>query len=238
MDIEFETKDSVKLQKMLSKIAKTLAFLEQAEEKLQAREEAIQRHEELITEKLSESEKQVNKILSAITTFQEDLEENLNELGVARFKLVLKQGEEHVRAIQETTDAFKLQSEQTLETLDKTALQVNSSLSKAVSAFNIHEIRKLVDESCFQIKKASQSSLRQISLMSKWFYAKNIGFITSLILIISMVIGLYINDEWPWETHSKIAQERNLAQALITAWPNLNSTDQEKIARNASTKIK
>jgi hypothetical protein len=32
------------------------------------------------------------------------------------------------------------------------------------------------------------------------------------------------SDEWPWESHARVVRERNIGQAILDAWPNLNDT--------------
>lgn len=224
------------LQVLLNKIANALALLEQAEDKLEAREQLIREHEHYLEAKLKESEEQIESLQSSFHQFQESLEENLDELGLARLRLILKQGEEHVQSIQDSTAVFSEQAKEVFEKLDRTAVQASQQLSKALKSFNAYEIRKISDESCYQIQKASQSALRQISSLTKRAQWKIMGLSFSIALMVTMTMGLYLNDEWPWETHTKINQQRNLAQAVINSWPNLSVPDQQNIEHSLSQK--
>ena len=47
-----------------------------------------------------------------------------------------------------------------------------------------------------------------------------------------MITGLYLDDEWPWEAHSEVVQQRNLALSVEKTWPILSLADQQNILKN------
>ncbi len=83
-------------------------------------------------------------------------------------------------------------------------------------SFNVEDVRKIIEESCLQIQNVAQNAVRHVSMSARWIYWKKAAFVVAIVVMVTMMSGLYVNDEWPWEMHTKVVQERNLAQAVLT----------------------
>ena len=72
----------------------------------------------------------------------------------------------------------------------------------------------------------------KLRIKPKRFWLHNLSMIFTVTLLASMMMGLYLNDEWPWEYHNDVVQERQIANAVLQAWPNLSKRDRQLILKN------
>jgi len=218
----------------LHKVAEFIANFENAEEKLKRREQALE-------QRVVVSEQRINQQLMQIKTVLGDFEQIMTEAGAARWRISadksLKEGEEHLKNIRFATDEFVRKTEESYRKLDKASEYTVKGISKAIYSFRVDDFQKIANDSITEIKEACNESIRKVSAVIRWFHWRNIGLVLSITIVVTMISGLYVNDEWPWENHREVMQQRHLAEAVVVAWPHLSNADQQEILQSATKTI-
>lgn len=226
MTAQLDEMDVAKLRQVLNRMADFIALFETTEEKMRDREQTLQNN-------MTSCERFVNSQLEKVQTVIRDFQSIMTETGAARWRVAaegaLKEGKDHLKEIQKVTNEFLGQTRDTCERLDRATSYTVKSISQAVSTFDPEEIRQLTNESTAQIKQSCNSTLQRVTNIIRWFHWKNLGMVLTMTLIVTMVTGLYLNDEWPWETHYQVKQQRTLAKAVTVAWPELTASDKNNI---------
>lgn len=234
MNAQLDEKEVIQLRNVLHKMADFIALYEAAEEKLTSREKALEA-------KIKANERQISEQLTQIRSVLGDFQEIMTEAGAARWRTearnVLEAGKEHLENLQNNSEQFLKYTKQSCERLDKAAAFTVKNVSKAVDAFQIEDIRTLSDKNTNVVNKTCKTAINRMSEIAKWFHWKNLGMVLGITLIVTMINGLYINDEWPWQSHAKILEQRHLAQAVMSAWADLTPADRQHILHNVSNPL-
>jgi len=204
-------------------VAELIASYEIAMERLVSREKKIEENVEL-------SEHFLNEQLDKINALMADLREVMTEAGAARMRLsiqeALKMGNLQVQEIKRIGEETRTMMRDSCQRFERTSLSTIKNVNEAINAVNLDELKKFVENSYAQIKSHSADAISKISSIFRGFQWKNLIFALSLSLMTSVIIGLYLNAEWPWEIHQTIVKERTAGKAVMNAWPHLSKTDQ------------
>lgn len=226
--------DDSRFRLVMHKIAQFVASYELVEEKLRERERALEA-------RLLATEKRFGEQLSQIQTVLDDFQSIMTEAGAARWRIAaekaLKNGEDHVVSIRHATNEFVEKSKETFTRLDNVTEKSVKGLADAIQLFKADDFQNVANDSVKMMKNTCSVAVRKVSDIIRWFHWRNLGMVLSVTLIVTMITGLYLNDEWPWETHKEVMQQRNLAQAVISAWPHLDNTDQQEILNTVNKRI-
>lgn len=245
MNLNFGEGEPDRLKDSLRRMGEFIAYFEVAEERMaewkKDIEETVQQHQEIVNNQLAE-----------LRETAEDLRGIMSEAGVARWRIAaeetLKQGKEHLKLIQaasdnhvktitENNDTFKKLAHKSFDRLDRASAYTIKNISEAVSSFRITDFQRLTEQSCEIVEETSKSAIGRLRNSVKWFHWKNIGLAVAVAVFASMTIGLYLNDEMPWEIHKQVVAQRNAGQALINAWPTLSQAEQQRIIQYSKKAI-
>jgi hypothetical protein len=204
-------------------IAELIAAYEIAMARLNAREKNLDEHFEL-------SEKFLNEQIEKVNALMADLREVMTEAGAARMRLsmqeALKLGEAQLSTLKKlNTETESLMSDSCIR-FEKTSNSTVKNVNEAINAFKIDDFKNFVEQSYEQVKNNSIKTVDDVSKILRWFHWKNLSLALGLSLVVAVVIGLYINAEWPWEIHQSVVKERAAGKALMNAWPHLGKDDQ------------
>lgn len=192
-------------------------------------------HEKKMEECFTANERYINAQIDKINLVLADFKDLMTETGAARWRIsaenMLRQGKDHAKHLEEASLEIGKTLKESIDKFDRITGNTVKTVNEAVSSFRINDLKELVDKSAGHIKELSVSALERIYKVVKWFHWKNLIMALSLSLLIAIVMGLYINDEWPWEMHSSVVKQRSAGQALINAWPHLSHTDQAYIVQ-------
>ena len=108
---------------------------------------------------------------------------------------------------------------------EKTSLATIKNVHAAVTAFKIEDFNNFFESSYTQIKNNTLKITLNISSFLHKFHWKNLSLTLGISLVIAVIMGLYINAEWPWEIHQSVVKERVAGKALMNAWAHLKKTD-------------
>ncbi len=226
MNTQIDIHDLDTLNTNILKIAEFIALFESAEEKLKERENALE-------QRIVNNEHRLNEQLVKISSVFSEFQSVMTEVGAARWRIVaektLQQSEEHLKNIRYATDEFIRCSAESYERLNKATDYTVKGLSKTIHSFRMEDFQRVTTMSIETVSNACVISLDKIKNVISWFHWRNIALVFSITIVVTMITGLYINDEWPWQSHQKMMQQRQLALAVEAAWPQLSVLDQQEI---------
>jgi len=246
LNLDFGNGDPERISDLLRQMGEFVAYFEGAQNQMQEWRRSIETS--LVTHQ-AEVKQQVDEIHEAIHEFREL---TANEMGIARLRQtmrdVLAEGEAHVKVLQEVGDGqikelqtnneqIRRLAKKSFDRLDRASNFVVKNISESVSSFRIGEFKRLTDESRTAVEEISVSTIKRLRDMVKWFHWKNLALAGAITVIVTLTMGLYLNDEMPWEIHSKVVMQRNAGQALINAWPSLSQLEKQRIMEHAKKAI-
>jgi hypothetical protein len=205
-------------------IAELIASYEIAMDRLAAREKALEAQ-------FHSSENFLNEQLEKINTLMAELREIMTEAGAARWRLsaqeALKLGDTQLQSLHKLSEETRTMVRESCARFERTSSSTVKNVNEAVNSFNVEEFKNFVEYSYEKVKSASSVAVEKITDILRWFQWKNLLIALGLALVVAVAIGLYIDDEWPWEIHQKVVDQRKAGVALMNAWPHLNKNDQQ-----------
>lgn len=229
--------DLLKMRELLRHAGEFIAYFELAESKMIAWRQEIEQQAHNQQEMLSHQVSQLQNELS-------DLQEVLTQAGLARLRITaeqaLQQGESHLQLMQDTSQQVmeELQAQQRelnkmlqkhLQIIEQHTSQSINQVSFQLRDYDIHQFHRIADESCFRVEESSKNAVQQCSSLLKSFQKRVFGMTLITSLVAALAIGLYANNEWPWEMHQHARNEREAGRTLLKAWPNLSEPERNKI---------
>ncbi len=178
----------------------------------------------------------------------ENLRDVMTEAGVARWRIAaeesLKAGKQHIhtleniceqhqQAIQSYNDEFKKTAKTSFDRLDRASAYTIKNISEAISSFRISDFQRLTEQSCEIVAETSNSAIIRLKETVRWFHWKNLGLALAITLFASLTVGLYLNDEMPWDIHKHVVAQRNAGTALLNAWPSLSQSERQRILNHS-----
>lgn len=204
-------------------IAELIASYEIAMARLNAREKGLDEHFEL-------SEKFLNEQIEKVNALMADLREVMTEAGAARMRLsmqeALKLGDSQLSTLKKLNSETQSLMVDSCTRFEKTSNSTVKNVNEAINAFKIDDFKNFVEDSYEQVKNNSTKTVEDVSKILRLFHWKNLALALGLSLVVAVMIGLYINAEWPWEIHQSVVKERAAGKALMNAWPHLTKDDQ------------
>lgn len=190
--------------------------------RINMREKALEDQIEIYKNFLDEKTAKLKLILT-------ELKEILTEAGAARLKLsiqeAIKISESQLGSLKKLNAETKTIMAESCTRFEKSASATIKNVHAAITAFKIEDFNHFFESSYSQIKNNTQKLTLYITQFLKNFHWKNFSITLGISLIIAVIMGLYINAEWPWELHQSVVKERVAGKALMNAWAHLDKTD-------------
>jgi|GEM_PF-2668739 len=178
----------------------------------------------------------------------ESLKHFLTEHGVVRFSRaamdVLAKGEAHVKTLEDMSTLHVKQMEamnaefqkiakKSFDRLDRASTFTIKHISEAINSFRVEDFHQVAKECANRVEETCVRAIGKVNRVVRWFHWKNVSLVTVVSLFITLTMGLYLNDELPWEIHRQVVLQRNAGKALIDAWPNLTKNEKTHIINYA-----
>ncbi len=243
--MDTETPDFEKLRDAHRRMAEFIAYCEVAEGKvgqwMQSVQQTIENNQKVINEQLLQISQATNEVQEVISYFntaklkinvEKALQKNqqqINYLGEI--------GKQHLKSLEANNMEFQKLAKRSFERLDRASTYTIKNISDAISSFRISDFQKYTEQSCDLVKETSRSTMHRLREMVRWFHWKNLSMVAAVTLFVTLSMGLYLNDEMPWEIHKRVAMQRNAGQALINAWPSLSQEEQKRIIKQSKKPI-
>jgi len=168
-----------------------------------------------------------SEITAKFDALEKRLEKHIHDLSnVAAVKF-----DEQQMRIQQSVD-------KSMERLDTAAAFSIKKITEALSSFKISDYQRLTEESVGKVEEASTQTLQRFGELTRWFHWKNLTLAFLITLLTTLAIGLYLNDEMPWEAHKHAKIERRDGQMLERAWPHLSIAERQRIIKLGSSEIR
>jgi len=141
----------------------------------------------------------------------------------------LNESKEQLARIQRATDDLNQQAQDSCEHLQKVAENSANWISEAMQSLDIEHFRHLIFDNVETVEAASQSAIKRIQKLVRWFHWEKVGLAFLIAVLVVFLAGLFINDEFPWESHQRVSAERKAGTILLRAWPNLTLREKQNI---------
>jgi len=221
---ELETK----FRKISQRLADFIALQEVANGKLAEEENKRRREMAMMHQELND---QVNEIRGVINEFQTVM----TSVGIARFRVAaeeaMRRGDEHLDLIREECEQFKRITEERTRLIQQITQDAEKRLSRVVRSLRLEYFKKLIDDGVEHIEQTSKTAVKRITQTVKWVHWEKIGMSLIVAILVAILMGLFVNDEWPWETHQRVVTERDAGRMLLNAWPRLSKIEQSDIRK-------
>ncbi|MDX2164164.1 MAG: hypothetical protein SFW07_01970 [Gammaproteobacteria bacterium] len=169
---------------------------------------------------LNAREKNLNEHIEKINALMNDLHQLITEANV------LKLGEHQLENLKKMNSEIQNTISDSCARFEKTSIATVKNVNEAIHAFKVDDFKYFIEESYDQARNNSVKTVEEVSKILRVFHWKNMGLALGLSLVVAVLIGLYMNAEWPWEIHQTVVKERAAGKALMNAWPHLNKDDQ------------
>lgn len=194
---------------------------------------SLQNWEKSLDTKLNAAEHLIDSRLHDIQATLQHFQETLQATQVQEWQKTVEtiyiDERLHSQLLQETYNDIKKSMQQIASSYERTAAQTTKKLTQTLHGLHAGELQQLADDSCEEVKTLAATIKQQVTQTIAWFNWKNFSIVFLLALLVSVVISLYIDDEWPWEAHKIVVKQRIAGQMLIAAWPQLNHNTQQQI---------
>ena len=241
MELNFGESNAESLREMVKRMAEFIAYFEIAESRTQEWQrttlENIETHQTIIRAQLMEIRETVS-----------DFESLMTEAGVARWRLsaenALQQGRDHVKALETASqqhleklsqhhELYETLAKKSFDRLDRASAYTIKNISDAVSTFRLTDFQKLAEQSIEVVEATSTQAISDLHKTGRRFHWKNSLLAAGIAMFATITIGLYLNDEFPWEAHQHVVTERHYGAALMNAWPALTENERQKIIQHS-----
>ncbi len=194
--------------------------------------------EEHFQKKSDETNEEFKEQLDEIRKVINEFQKRTDPLSIARFTAAaeeaLRQGDEHLHKLTKAVDDFShLTKQESMNVLEMSRI-AQDRISRVVRSLRLKYFQRLVDDGCERVDNISVAAIGRVSQVVKWFHWERLGIAFVVALVMGIVMGLFLNDEWPWETHQRVVTERDAGRMLLNAWPHLSKVEQDDIRRNAN----
>lgn len=219
-EIESRTHASIK------KLADFIALFEEAAEK-------IEKHETATSEQLQKREAAFEKKLEDIHSAIDELSNFMTQSGVARFRVtaekLIQENQSYLAEVQNHLKNFETLAANSCDNLQRAAENSASWIAEAIKTLRLDQVRKLTFDHEARIEAASSRAIEKINKIAKWFHWEKISMALIISVMVALLTGLFINDESPWESHSKVVAERDAGKVLLRAWTKLSPDEKNHI---------
>ena len=172
------------------------------------------------------------------------IQETLTMAGLAQFRRSaeesLKQGQAHLKAIHDLKsalieqmtshqDEMKAISQNSLEHIDNHTKQSIHAIDSKLGEYDVEYFSNTASVCCAEIEKSTKSAISVSQKLLKNFHWRTVGLSMIITLLTALTVGLYMNDELPWEIHNHAMNERHAGQLLMNAWSKLSHKERLKI---------
>ncbi len=223
------TSEADKLKRLSKRAGLFIAQFEVAQEKIEFWQQSA-------SEWSLKQQQRVESQLAAIEKQSNAMAELMTDTGAALFRITaeknLQQGKQHIEAL----DALFKNQQKNFESQQKkldaivgthmsemrsAESRVAKKIQNFVAQLNVEEMRELADTSRTAIEQTSAEAIFQSRKLLRRFHWKHITLVFTVMTFNTLLMGLYLSDEMPWEVHQHAAQERMAGQALLNSWPSL-----------------
>lgn len=213
---DLDQHDLNKLKELLRHTGDFIAYFELAESKMIAWQQEIAFQ--------SQTNEQRNLLqLQRLHNEFEALQEILTQTGLTQLKTCL---EKTTRTLLADFSAIKEDYQEfinnSLNQIDKHAVEAITNVHNQLKSYDVEHFRRVANESCETVEKVATHTIKKSSSLLRSFQSRSICLALAATCFATLITGMYISNEMPWEIHQHAKNERQAGRALIQAWPLLS----------------
>jgi|GEM_PF-6171409 len=213
--------DSAKLTSVLQQLTDFIARYETIEQQLEGREEALQAL-------LLKNESDIQSYLARIREMLDQYESVMSETGAARFRVnaetILKEGEAHLEQIKQVSTAIIENIKTESAALSEVAKNAGRHFQETLKELHPEILKENAEKSYFLLEEMGTEVVKRVTKTFRGFFLKNLFSVGVVTLFVVAFFGQYINGEWPWDTHARVIQEREVGNDLLEQWATMDPT--------------
>ncbi|WP_133130652.1 hypothetical protein [Legionella yabuuchiae] len=240
---QLDEQDIARLKELLRRTGEFIAYFELAETKM-----LEWRHE--IEQKALAHQTTFQQQLQALQVELESVQEMFTAAGLSKFRLTtdnaLKQAQEYLQAMKETKASvlkelsdcnveLKDLSKAAVEQLSEHSTKALESMNGQLSHYDVKQFARIANESCQKVEMSASHAIRISNKLLARFQWRTVALTFMTTLVTAFAIGLYVSDEFPWETHERAVNERGAGKLLMNAWSKLTYQEKVKILGEQGT---
>jgi len=191
----------------------------------------IQQNEAYFKDRVEKIEASVNELETFLSGFK-------TQTGLATFKAAaenkLRETERQLKEIQVATKNFQKVAEESTKQLKRVADNSANHISESLKSLDVENLRRLTFENSHLIEEVSENAVKRVKRLVRWFHWEKLGLALTVAVVVSLLTGLFINDESPWESHKQVIAEREAGKVLFKAWPTLTSEEKTHIQQSVT----
>lgn len=142
--------------------------------------------------------------------------------------------EQALIAIREATEAFQHSTKNSADHLRKVADNSARWISESLKSLKVDELKQITLSHTQTVETVTESAVKKVKNLIRWFKWERLGIAMIIAVSVSLLTGLFINDESPWDSHREVVAEREAGKMLFKAWPKLSTTEKQDIQNTAT----
>lgn len=233
--------DLQKIKELLRHSSEFIGYFELADKKMYEWREIILQHQEGIELKINHLHEEIDK-----------LQELISETGLIRFRQQalarLSEGEEHQAAfetlrqqffeeVQHQKQQLHQQMRQQLSSLEEHAATTMRKIEQQLARYDAQQFNRIANESCVYVEKVATKTLQKCQYVLRSYNWRSCFFSLLTAVVTALMLGLYLDNEFPWEQHQSAKNERSAGRMLLKVWPQLSAEEQRHIVSLSSSII-
>jgi hypothetical protein len=169
---------------------------------------------------------QLHEIAHSIDHLKSQL--NTPQLEDKRHHLIEKHDkiQAHIETLESEIEEL---SKKTIDHIHMTATRTIECIDHHLNDYDPQQLKRIAHESYENIANQANETIKLGHHILNVFQIRQIMVAIIIAFSSTVITGLYMNDELPWEHHQKIHDERKAGQLLLHAWPQLTKEERLKI---------
>jgi len=197
----------------------------------------MQKANDNVYQRLQEKSQEISQQLKSIASEAGHFKALMSRVGAAEFHRVteklLHEGKQEIETIQtlyhQTHQAVAHQCEQ----MNKASMNTIKHVSQLLSSAKHSNMHKLTEDKTHELQDECKKNLSAVERTARSFHWKNLCMSVILSLVVATIVSLYIDDEWPWQSHEQVVKQRQAGKVLLNSWKTLSPADKEVISTYA-----
>jgi hypothetical protein len=190
-----------------------------------------------ISQHFQEKEREISNVVKTIAAEIHHFKSLMTRAGAIQWhdatKNLLEESKKEVQSIEATYLDASHTIEQQCEKLNQSSMHTVKNVAQLVTLSKHNPLQKLSEEKSKEIRTSCETHLGKVEHTVRSFQWKNIAIAMFLSMVVSIIVSLYINDEWPWQAHDQVVKQREAGKILLDSWQQLSQSDRALIAGNA-----
>lgn len=147
---------------------------------------------------------------------------------------LLRLGQKSIHTLQRFCENMEEPLKVSCGKLESTIAHSVKTLNGTIDSLYSDNFQDLINRAERKIDDAAEMTNEAMVAMRRQFSGLNYILVAFVSLMVVMGFSVYLNAEWPWETHAKASWHRDIGNATINTWSKISNSDQQEILNSLS----